>query len=378
MIRTLKPALEGRLKRTIEHDSPILPWLVEYPAVLLNLFRVGKDQRTPMERHTGDKHLRPIAEFGESVWCMPWYLKSNPVSTPDVRFHDGVWLRMDQRTSEVIIGTPSGVVRARVIKRKLEDARWNAEEVSSVKGTPWNPVPGVDPEALEAAVRVPLAPEEATQPVTPPTEPGLMARRTRLIKKDFMKHGFTSGCKGCEAIEKDLPSQNHSSLCRSRIEAEISKDPEGRERIEAGYSRLADAAMRISLRQQAEATVQANASPAASTQPSDFDNGLTLRKRARGDGSVTGSAPGSDEAAARAEIPQDAPGNPCEPTPSEFEFRGMKRPGEVDDSARDVSQRLADDPQPEPTSSSAPEAGDATMSSPGKRPCGALSNWRSK
>ena len=67
MIRTLKSALEERLKVKIEAGSPIMPWLVEYSAVLLNVYRVGKDQKTAMDRHKGVKHIRPIAEFGESI-----------------------------------------------------------------------------------------------------------------------------------------------------------------------------------------------------------------------------------------------------------------------------------------------------------------------
>ena len=143
MIRTPKSALEERLKEKIDSKNPIMPWMVEYAATLLNTYRVGKDQKTATERHKGSKQVKPVAEFGECVWFMPLDLKSHPVSTPDCRFQDGVWLGVDQRTSETIIGTPSGVVKSRTIKRKLEETRWEADEILGIEGVPWSPTPAL-------------------------------------------------------------------------------------------------------------------------------------------------------------------------------------------------------------------------------------------
>ena len=65
--RTLMSALEARLQVKIPWDHPMASWLVEYAATLLNLYREGKDGKTALERHKGQKHLRPMAEFGETV-----------------------------------------------------------------------------------------------------------------------------------------------------------------------------------------------------------------------------------------------------------------------------------------------------------------------
>ena len=46
-------------------------WLIEYSATLLNLYREGKDGKTPIERLRGSKHERPVEEFGEQFLYMP-------------------------------------------------------------------------------------------------------------------------------------------------------------------------------------------------------------------------------------------------------------------------------------------------------------------
>ena len=47
-----------------------------------------------------------------------------------------MWLGHHRCTSEVLIGTSNGVVKAWTVRRKPLDARWNAELVTSIKGTP--------------------------------------------------------------------------------------------------------------------------------------------------------------------------------------------------------------------------------------------------
>ena len=69
--RTLMSAPEARLQVKMPWDHPMASWLVEYAATLLNLYREGKDGKTPMERLRGDKHGRPMAEFGEQILYMP-------------------------------------------------------------------------------------------------------------------------------------------------------------------------------------------------------------------------------------------------------------------------------------------------------------------
>ena len=239
--RTLTSALESRIRTKIPWDHPLMIWLIEYSATLLNLYREGKDGKTPIERLRGSKLERPVAEFGEQVLYMP--LGDRP-AFPEPRFLEGTWLGMDLRSGEVIIGTKSVIVHARTIRRRLEDARWDAEEALSIKGTPWDPTPGVDPELIPTAVRGPPIPDEEVKP--PELEPGMVGRRTPIRKADVVKFGYTAGCPACAQLEAgDATRMGHNEVCRRRVEAEFMKTEEGKQRVEDGYGRIANAALRM-------------------------------------------------------------------------------------------------------------------------------------
>ena len=66
-VRVLTSAVEGRWTVKIWVKHSIVPWLVEYAAVLLNRFAVGKDCKTAFARAKG-RHARALGiEFGEAV-----------------------------------------------------------------------------------------------------------------------------------------------------------------------------------------------------------------------------------------------------------------------------------------------------------------------
>ena len=155
---------------------------------------------------------------------------------------------MDMRSREVIIGTPSWVVKARSVRRRPEDERWDIEKVLSIRGTPDDPTPGVAPGYLRAPVIAPPDVLEPTDPasVMPDDEPGLTGRRVRLLKDDFVVHGYTPGCSACVALEVDGSTRKgHNEVCRKRMEDLLVITQAGRDRVEEGYSRIAEAALRI-------------------------------------------------------------------------------------------------------------------------------------
>ena len=65
--RALKIALEARLKISIGEGTPVMEWIIEHAAFLLNKFSLGHDGMTPHERLFGQKWRRPLVEFGEMV-----------------------------------------------------------------------------------------------------------------------------------------------------------------------------------------------------------------------------------------------------------------------------------------------------------------------
>ena len=62
-----------------------------------------------------------------------------------------------------------------------------------------------------------------------------------MSKEDFITHGYTAGCGGCVALQRNLnTARNHTEVCRARMEAEIEKTREGRERKQRAAERIDD------------------------------------------------------------------------------------------------------------------------------------------
>ena len=100
-VRTLKIALEGRLKVSIPSETPIMMWLIEHAGDLMNRFRVGEDGRTPRERNTGKKDFPMMAEFGESVLYLPMDRDRGQTAELDDKFFHGIWLGLEKTTNEL-------------------------------------------------------------------------------------------------------------------------------------------------------------------------------------------------------------------------------------------------------------------------------------
>ncbi len=67
MVRTIKSATESRLNEEIPKDSPILENMVEYAAVLMNLFIVNSAGKTAYQMIKGTAFTRDIPEFAERI-----------------------------------------------------------------------------------------------------------------------------------------------------------------------------------------------------------------------------------------------------------------------------------------------------------------------
>ena len=70
----------------------------------------------------------------------------------DAKFHDGIWLWLRMNSDGSIIGTPSGVIKAKTVRRLPEDQRWCTEEVLSTRGIPSNPVPSTGKDHIPTEV----------------------------------------------------------------------------------------------------------------------------------------------------------------------------------------------------------------------------------
>ena len=232
--RTLKSHLEYELKQKIPLRHPILQWMAVWAAGIFTRFAVRHHGRTAHEYATGHKTKLPVACFGETVL---WRQRraTSELGKYDVEYREGIYLGMSGMSSELLLGTREGVVKSRDI-RVLSDekARWNYDFVME----------------FNTHVEQHINPSEG-QPEHVEIEPGLIAhdelpadpdvtvttRRMRLLPTDFLEHGYTAGCPGCDHIRRQKTSRNHTEACRKRMENCMADTAAGKARLERETAR---------------------------------------------------------------------------------------------------------------------------------------------
>ena len=96
----------------------------------------------------------------------------------ETEWKEGIWLGHARGSNEVLVGTKDGVVRAYSIIRKAEGERWNADMVREMRGTPQQPDPARQGDAIP--IRVKFDPPSTQQELaTRPTRQKIV-RRMRL------------------------------------------------------------------------------------------------------------------------------------------------------------------------------------------------------
>ena len=138
-----------------------------------------------------------------------------------------MFLSVSDKTDEVYIGATRGMVKARAIRRLVACESCNPEYLMSLTAWPWDGPVSAGP------VRVILPEVELCAPL----EESTVVRRVYIMKQDLETYGYTEGCKGCKALAAGTRPQAHTEGCRARIEAELAKTDEGRERLTRSYLR---------------------------------------------------------------------------------------------------------------------------------------------
>ena len=111
--------------------------MVEYAAEVFNRFRTINKKMTPREAIRRKHTLRRMAEFGESVLWLPEAWESGRMEKLEPRFEHGIWPGVCPRTDEAVIGTSTGIVRARTVKRHAIEDAWKSTSLLSISTTPW-------------------------------------------------------------------------------------------------------------------------------------------------------------------------------------------------------------------------------------------------
>ena len=153
-----------------------------------------------------------------------WYSRPNSKGKDklDARWESGIWLGVRDESGESVIGNSEGIIQVRTVRRKPQSEKWNQELFQSVKGTPWNTVPGTNQDEIRSKVVFPTV-YESIVPDKPPEPKEFFRRRIRITRDDVKHAGMTPGCEGCVAANRGITSRPHSEECRMKMEEYMSK-----------------------------------------------------------------------------------------------------------------------------------------------------------
>jgi hypothetical protein len=269
VVRSLRWALEELHGMKVENTSTVLPWLVRHAGSMISRTRRGADGRTAFELRKGRCYRRRLPPFGEKVL----YLEAGKLKSQlQDRWHEGIFLGVQDRSDEVLVGTREGVFKARTLRRLDGVQRRDPDLVKSLRGVPWQPVPGEENAGeVGAAGQSPviyIANEPVGEPaeLPPPVAPRAFARRSLYVKKeDIEKYGSTAGCPGCIAIELGARAAAHGAECRARIEAAITADGDDKNRVSAAHARKRGDNMEVDPTRRPTAAAVAGAGAASSS-----------------------------------------------------------------------------------------------------------------
>ena len=130
---------KSKLRRTQESQSSTHLLYPRHAAWQYTRFRKRQDSTTTAyEKIRHMSYQSPILLVGEAVACRrPGALVNNLESA----WLEGMWLGRDSKTDEHLIGTPSGMVRSRSLKRRVERRRCDTDLLNATVWDPWNPTP---------------------------------------------------------------------------------------------------------------------------------------------------------------------------------------------------------------------------------------------
>ena len=150
----------------------------------------------------------------------------------------GVFVGVDPRTSEALIVSGEGLFKCRTVRRVVREEAFGAGWLEKAI-TPIDEFVSKGAKSSFADVRTQRHIVPGGAPVPEDVGRTYIPRRTRLKPDDFDKFDYTEDCRGCEFLQTGIGGrQNHSDACRARIETELDKSEEGRERLGKSKDRI--------------------------------------------------------------------------------------------------------------------------------------------
>ena len=138
----------------------------------------------------------------------------------DSRVKKGIFLGYICCSTEYIARTADGIYKCRTMKRKADEIAYNAKFMDLVATT-------FNDYVLKGARTSAIATRTAGGGLRPrdqviPRNRDFVPRRIYTLQADFIKHGYTQGCRGCAWVETPIgPRVPQSEQCRLRIEEAI-------------------------------------------------------------------------------------------------------------------------------------------------------------
>lgn len=107
-------SVEEHYQQKVTKDHKLLPWAVRHSGFLLNRYQVHAHGKTSYDFLKNGSYKGEVVEFAESVWVK--YVKQE--AKLESRWGSGIWLGKIDTSDEHLVGTATGIERARAIRRK--------------------------------------------------------------------------------------------------------------------------------------------------------------------------------------------------------------------------------------------------------------------
>ena len=230
LVRTVKLCTERRIGREIPPNHPMIAWIIEHAAVLLNACCVGEDGKTGWSRARGRGFGQRLYGFGESVFWKPTAKgpQHNVAGNLGPRLYPGTFVGYHKASNTYRVITEEGdLVKTRGLMRRPLADRWHPEVLEKITVTPWSL------RAIKSPDRIELG-EEVEKHANVEEESLANPRRLKITMKALKDYGTSEGCPQCTHIQAFGEAKNglpHSEACRKRIVEAMRAIAAGSERL---------------------------------------------------------------------------------------------------------------------------------------------------
>ena len=224
MVRTYLSALEGRLQAQVKSNSPVVRWMVEHAASMLNRFTTNSEGVTPYAALHGRNSTERHIEFGEKVF---YFVPRKARTKLCLRWRLGTYLGVAPSANECYIANVDGdIVRSRSVARVVEASRWDIKAIENIRGLPGQSVVIGPANSSEGHIEETLEPhvdadhEDRNALDIEDDRKRKNAEDTRITMKDLRTYGFHPGsCLRCDDCRRGIANswRRHSDECRWRV-----------------------------------------------------------------------------------------------------------------------------------------------------------------